>query len=250
MASVQESKLYFIFISIVFAVILSMWIVPVGQLFSDSSASADKILEALYSKENFRGIVMFGVLVCLWWWYGIFIARIDPAVGFATFSYDFISLGSYAIAFRLWPNSLVFSFTIFLASTLMLGRFWYTEKKIRKTDKAKKSMARKAIKQAIRVLRTIIAALFCALGTIIYLATFSDDEKLTDSLWSAVPGFFNFLVVCVLGLGIWVTFRAAQITEGFDVRDLDSWRTPRPVEEWLLPNARLDESSGGGDGPE
>ncbi len=56
------------------------------------------------------------MLVCLWWWYGIFIGKIDPAKGFPMFAYDFVSLGSFAIAFRVWPQPFAFPVTVFVAA--------------------------------------------------------------------------------------------------------------------------------------
>ncbi len=152
----RYTQFYLVFISIVFAVFLSVWIVPIGDLFDVAGEKPEDVLEAFLSERNIRGVVMFAILVSLWWWYGKFLGQLDPATGFVMFGYDFVSLGSFAIAFRVWPQPIVFSAAVCFAALLMLIRFEFTNRILKKQRFSKYCPARKAIRAAIFILGAFI----------------------------------------------------------------------------------------------
>jgi len=233
MADAEDSKLYLIFISIIFAMLLSVWIVPVGMLFEKAGSEPEDVFNALFSGENIQGIVMFGILICLWWWYAIFIGKLNPAVSFIMFSYDFISLGTFSIAFRLWLHPIVFPFTILIAALFMLGRFWYTKKTLQSDDRPDDCSAMRAINSALIVLLTIIVSSLFSLFVFVQSAFSLEDQRAAEPLFAHAWIVARYSVTLFLIAGIGVTIHAAKITECFGWLKVDSWAEPAPVEQWL-----------------
>ena len=105
---------YVAFISIVFGVFISVWAEPMtATLRLTIAESEDPTVTYLLLA---RGFLLFLVLVCLWWWYAIFLAKVDPAKGFIMFAYDFLSLGAFSLAFSVWESETIFSFTVMIAA--------------------------------------------------------------------------------------------------------------------------------------
>ena len=147
----RNAEWYFVFISIIFGVFIAVWIEPVTALFpytdgdvTDAGASAmastaapgfestsianfsggfERLENRIMTKEVLIGVIMFVILVCLWWWYGTFLGNLSPANGFWLYFYDFVTLCSFAIAFRLWYHPIVFPIIVVIAAALMLARF-------------------------------------------------------------------------------------------------------------------------------
>ena len=143
---------------------------------------------------------MFMILVCLWWWYGTFLGRVAPAIRFWTYLYDFISLCSFAIAFRMWNHPSLFPLVIFFAASLMLFRFWRA-----KPLTLAGSRARKAIKLAVAVLWTFMVGA----GGAVIVSLMGASARLET--W---PPWVENVVVGLLVIGVAVTFLAVSITEG------------------------------------
>lgn len=66
---------------------------------------------------------MFLILICLWWWYAIFLGTVYPANGFLMYLYEFTTLAAFAMAFRYWSEKYLFPIAVLLGSFLMLIRF-------------------------------------------------------------------------------------------------------------------------------
>jgi hypothetical protein len=112
---------YVAFISIVFGVFISVWAEPMtATLRLTIAESEDPTVTYLLLA---RGFLLFLVLVCLWWWYAIFLAKVDPAKGFIMFAYDFLSLGAFSLAFSVWESETIFSFTVMIAAGAVMFRF-------------------------------------------------------------------------------------------------------------------------------
>ena len=69
---------------------------------------------------------MFLILVCLWWWYAIFLGRVYPANGFLMYLYEFATLSTFAIGFRYWDQGYLFPVSVFFGSFFMFVRFYLT----------------------------------------------------------------------------------------------------------------------------
>ncbi len=201
----DRARWYLTFISIVFGVFIAVWIEPVSTLFADTKQSdqIQQTLKILWSADAGRGALMFLILVCLWWWYGTFLGRVAPAIRFWAYLYDFVSLCTFAVAFRMWTYPSLFPLVIFLAAGLMLLRFWRA-----KNFTLGRSRARQAVKLAVGVL-----SLFMAFMTGAFAAAFmSVGASARLQTW---PPWVDYGVVGLLVIGIAVTFLAVSITEGF-----------------------------------
>lgn len=218
----KDSEFYLLFISIVFAVFLSVWIIRIGELFPPDAKDTE-VWEAFFAAKNIIGVIMFMIMVCLWWWYGIFIGKISPASGFPMFAYDFVSLGSFAIAFRLWPQPYAFPVAVFVAALLMLVRFWILDQYVKRTWES--CPARKALRAALVVLGLFLFASVAAFGGMLVLVLLVPDD--TTNLVATSWVMIKWIVMCLLLIGIGVTVYAAKVTQGLE------WGAPRPKEYWL-----------------
>ena len=70
-----ELTWYVTFISIVFGVFISVWIQPLERDEIKERFPPKGVSDILFLA---RGILMFAILICLWWWYAIFLGNIDP----------------------------------------------------------------------------------------------------------------------------------------------------------------------------
>ncbi len=228
----HDTDFYLIFISLVFAVFLSVWIVPIGEMFDIPEEDPEAVLNAFLSVRNIQGVVMFAILVSLWWWYGKFLGQIDPATGFVMFGYDFVSLGSFAIAFRVWPHQIVLPAAICFAALLMLIRFAFSNGFLKRQNYSRECPARRAIRAANIILGFLIGASAFSVLFAAYLVLGTIDPSLYTKFWSAI----NWIVTALLVVGVGVTIYAAKITEGFEFFAPHTWRNPRPAGEWLKEN--------------
>ena len=193
---------YVTFISIVFGVFISVWVEPMAGA-AISKISADDIsLEAMFLLA--RGLLMFAILVCLWWWYAIFLGKIAPANGFLMFSYDFTSLASFAIAFRMWDTPKLFSITVFIGALMMLVRFVLAKNHVDKDSKEARGMK---------------AALF-ALGG--FMSYFFGVFSYAFGSGGLSQNVINYGVMVLLIVGIIATIYAVRQSEG--------WKWGEPLE--------------------
>lgn len=200
---------YLTFISIVFGVFISVWIQPIVEIFpppitGDGEGVFDRIKELfglLFSERTIRGAVMFVMLICLWWWYGMFLGRVAPAREFWSYLYDFVSLSAFAVAFRMWSHPLVFPMIVFLAAALMLGRFLSAKRYVKWG-----TVQYKALNTALIALLLFMAA---AIGAIIMVFATGVEEFL-NSHWTLVQRG----TVLLLLVGIAATFKAVTFTDG------------------------------------
>lgn len=225
----DDVRFYLIFISLVFAVFLSVWIVPIGKLFDIPGGSPQDVLDAFLSETNVQGVVMFAILVSLWWWYGKFLGQIDPATGFVMFAYDFVSLGSFAIAFRVWPQPIVFPAAVCFAALLMLIRFEFANGYLKRQNYSRDCPARKAIRAANIILGLFIVTSALSVLFAAYLAFGAEDPLVLIKFWSAI----KWIVTALLIVSVGVTIYAAKITEEFGIFAPHTWRNPRAAGEWL-----------------
>lgn len=227
-----QSQWYLTFISIIFGVFIAVWIVPIARQYrkpDDPNIPDDlqRTLKTLSSASSGRAGLMFIMLICLWWWYGTFLGRISPAVGFWTYMYDFISLCSFAIAFRMWDNRWLFPMVVFFAAGLMLLRFGVAFQSITSGSDAERAML-----AAIVALALFIIAAGSALigGFVAYRAVAPENRLSADvSYYKSFENIWGSIEKCVVGLlvvGIIATFYAVYTTEGppfEDVRLPSAW---------------------------
>jgi len=191
--SEDEYVWYVTFISIVFGVLISVWVQPFAELIKQNNG--DSISEVLISSKALIGYLMLLILVCLWWWYGIFLGQISPANGFLMYLYDFVSLGTFAVSARLWfireDENFVFPIAVIVACILMAIRFCIVYK-----YSPEKSSERRAIS----------AALVVVVAEIIFISgNYIDGFK---------PEVLNKLIIVLMFCGIMATFLAVLETEG------------------------------------
>jgi uncharacterized membrane protein YozB (DUF420 family) len=219
----RESSWYFNFISIVFGVFIAVWIEPITALFPVQKVGVESTLEVLNSLETIRGALMFLMLICLWWWYGTLLGRVAPAVGFWSYMYDFISLCSFAVAFRMWNHPSLFPMVVFFAAGLMLLRFWMASKKVEPGSKAKSAM-----KGAIfGTLLFLIMAISALIGAAVAMGLMENGDSTCYEGLQKVLSFVEYSILGLLVIGIGVTFYAVWITEG------PSFENPIAPKVWM-----------------
>lgn len=225
-----QSQWYLTFISIIFGVFIAVWIVPIARQYREPPDSQDglkRTLMTLSSASSGRAALMFIMLICLWWWYGTFLGRISPAVGFWTYMYDFISLCSFAIAFRMWDHRWLFPMVVFFAAGLMLLRFGVAYRGIVSGSDAERAMLAAIVALAL----FIIVAGSALIGSIAtYRAAAGENGANADvSYFGSLQKIWSWIEKCVVGLlivGIIATFFAVYTTEGppfGDVREPSAW---------------------------
>lgn len=210
---------YLTFISIVFGVFISVWIEPVVQIFPDSGTATDikTTIGLLFTEKTFRGAVMFLMLICLWWWYGMFLGRVAPANQFWDYLYDFISLCAFAVAFRMWGHPSVFPLIVFVAAGLMLGRFLSALRFV-----VWGTVQAKALVTALIALVLFMVGALSAFGLALYTGI---DAFLKKDWWLVEYGTVALLIV-----GICATFAAVIFTDGMPFR-ADKPVADKPVQE-------------------
>lgn len=198
------------FTSIIFGVFITVWIIPFADLFpNDQNNSA--FLETLSFGFPVRGLLMFLVLICLWWWYARVISVVLPAKGFCLFVYDFITLASFALAFRFWSHDFAYPVTIIMGAALMFLRLCSILPGIWKE---------KAIRWV--VISALILSGLIAFGGVIFVAALYYVDAV-EEIWNVVRG----IVTTLLCLGVLVTLIAVHLTERL------SWTRPRI--RWFTP---------------
>lgn len=109
--------------------------IPVELTKSDKPLALDTFLKAFLNMKMFQGLVMFWIMICLWWWYAIFLGRIRPAKGLSLYAYDFVTLGAFAFAFRFWDHNLIYPTSVVIAGFMIVVRLWWTRKYYLKGEK-------------------------------------------------------------------------------------------------------------------
>jgi hypothetical protein len=203
----DDQRWYLMFISIVFGVFISVWIEPIVQIFpplegGNPYLDMQNTIKLLFSMRTMTGAIMFIMLICLWWWYGIFLGSVAPARGFWAFLYDFISLCFFAVAFRMWSHPSLFPIIVSLASGLMLGRFFFAFKHTEAGSKRRKALTTALI--------TLTLFLVGALSAGAMVAIIGVSEFLTKKWYIIQSG-----TLILLGFGIFATFVAVSMLEGY-----------------------------------
>lgn len=238
----RQRELYFIFISIIFGVFIAVWIEPVSNIFNPiggpnnaaevpatsggtetsvtNFASAFQIIKAqILTKKMLIGSIMFFMLVCLWWWYAMFLGHLSPGRGFWLYLYDFVTLCSFVIAFRFWDHPIIFPIIVVIAASLMLGRFGGVLALVHEVKP--RTPAHSALWLAMFVL---LAFVFIGIGMVV-MPYFEQGEYLENLInkWAIYQG----VVIMLLFVGVLVTIIAVLITEGLP------FRFPREPSYWI-----------------
>lgn len=203
---------YITFISVVFGLMIAVWLIPVVELFDGTSRNIGATWEILSDpKKSGKGVLAFVILICLWWWYGPFLGDVAPAKSFSLFFLDFISLGNFAIGFRMWNNQSLFPMVVIFGSLLVfirLGVAWRAS--------SKNSQERKAITMAlITLFLFLLIASTLVIGAywdsdVVGWGKFLQSEKDVGSWWDEIAILVNYF----LGFVFLVTCVAASITRG------------------------------------
>ncbi len=211
---INEHGWYVTFISIIFGVFISVWVEPMVKqpIFGDNSLSLESILMLT------RGILMFAILICLWWWYAIFLGKVEPADGFLMFSYDFSSLAAFAIAFRMWDIPKLFSVTVFIGAFAMFIRLIFAKRHVHKDSKEQK-----ALKVAVGTLKGFMIYFFGAFSVLNLLDAQSVKLSILG-VTTTIPMLVNIGVMGVLVTGIAATISAVTKSEGL------KWGNPEELE--------------------
>lgn len=246
----RDADWYFAFISIIFGVFIAVWIEPVTALFpytdgdvTDAGASVtastaasgfettsianfsggfERLENRIMTKEVLIGVIMFVILVCLWWWYGTFLGNLSPANGFWLYFYDFVTLCSFAISFRLWYHPIVFPIIVVIAAALMLARFIGVLIVVKEVHVA--TRAQTALIVAIVVLATFVVF---GLGMVLspyFVASKGQYLKALIDNWTI----YQRAVIWLLIVGILATLSAVLITEG------RPFKFPRKPDDWKV----------------
>src|SRR4051794_615820 len=114
--------MYKTFVSIAFAFILGFLLLPIQRLqpFQLVTASTQPtsattsisiseppgaILVGVPAAFAMRSLLMLGVIVTLWWWYAIFLARVHPTETPLMYLLDFLVFTAVALAAKFWPDA-------------------------------------------------------------------------------------------------------------------------------------------------
>ena len=193
----SEFNLYLVFISIVFGVIISAWVQPwVGVLEELGQAPAGTGRQWASLLLLLRGLFMFLTLICLWWWYGVFLREVTPTKSYM-YSLDFLAFGTFAVAARLWHTSIAFPIMAALAAILIVVRFRIVYVRLKHGSKQKKALWR-----ALLVVIVTFTALAASIVTGLLIKGTVPKELL------------GYMVLFVMAAGICATFFAARVTEG------------------------------------
>ena len=209
MPTEKEFTWYLTFVSIIFGVFISVWVEPIEYLV-DSKLSGDKEWWQL-TIYVLVGLFMFGILICLWWWYGMFIGQIAPARGFQMYGLDFAALALFAFAANFWHKPIVFTGAEVLASIPMAYRFHKLRTLVRKG-----SNHQKALKSALKIIigAPIVILVLIAILMLPSLQTFVLPFLQPPLGFDVIEGIFGGIVICLMAMGIGVTIKAVQTTEG------------------------------------
>lgn len=185
-ARYPEFEPYPTFMSVVFGVFLSVWVQPFPDAFAPPCSSE-------YNTGDIavlvRGFVMFGVLISLWWWYAVFFGTRYPAKTFSLFSYDFVSLGVFALGFRFWHASAIFSVLVALGALLVAVRAVITTFSI--TPDKHDTLA-------LRINITAALILFLCYGIIIVWEFSTTDMTLHAILQKLHPVLLSFAIIATV----------------------------------------------------
>lgn len=197
-----------------------------------SHASVKEIFARLTVPQRLQGILTLFVIVCLWWWYGIFLRTFSPAEGFIMYFFDFSSLATFAVAAGIWRDETgCFAGAVIIACALIFFRFFFALEKTKRCPRAY---------SVLRIATFIVAGMFLA-GCIYNFGrgSFTDDAGL------------NLALIVIMGVSVIITIIAFFQTEGL------GWGRPfvyepafdklidpflDPLSGWTAPHAAVVES--------
>jgi len=189
---------YLTLISLLFGVFISLWM--------DGLAKHGEMPD--HPGGLALGLLVLLVLVCLWWWYGVFLGRVSPANNILLYVWDFATLATFAYGARSWAQPEQFMVALVIAVFMMAFRValaW------------RESTPRSEDRYAVRGVTAVLVASAILIGTFWLGATAGSDEVASGkeafvpakNMWMLTSTLF-----IVLGLGCCVTFYAAWATEG------------------------------------
>ena len=152
---------------------------------------------------------MFLILVCLWWWYAIFLGVVHPASGFLMYLYEFATLATFAIGFRYWDQSYLFPASVFFGSFFMFVRFYFTLSVVKRL-----SDEWWALIIALITLALYAVGVAGALIVLFFVPGISDEEKFKT---------IQIGVTALLLAGFIATLLAVYRVEGF------KWGKPKTI---------------------
>lgn len=244
----KSPETHSIFLSVVFAVYLALWVNSLDKYIVDGSTVRlaipffpkniypvlrpsdslvrpgfiDLVLPGFIDLSSF--VVFLLLLVALWWWYVIFLPPLGPRTRFSHYLHDYSTLGAFAIGFQFWGTVDVFLITLSISGFLTGIRLNSVVKHFSK----KKKMANKNLGNSIRRLQRY---LFWGVGGLtlatIILASLLIGINLGDSTspastTSPSKESFNYVSIAqlvgivLIGFGVYWTWRIAKIVEGGD----------------------------------
>lgn len=191
------------FVSIIFGVFIAVWIVPfAAPVLTKENGESFVITHAL--DFSLRGLLMFLVLICLWWWYARFIGIISPARGFSLFTLDFITLASFALSFRFWSDDFAYPVTIIVGSILMFSRLSLLLLVIWKI---------KRIRWIVVAALVASGAIFAGCTIFVVAIMYRGSSESQEQIWNDL----GIIVTSLLFFGILVTLVAVYCTETLSV---------------------------------
>lgn len=215
-SGISDSDFYLVFISIVFGVLVAVWIEPLSELLRlndpiDQQPDIQGLVKIFYMNalKMVRGAIMFLILTCLWWWYARFLGRVAPATRYWSFLYDFVSLCCFAVAFRTWGSTAFFPVIVMISAFLMMIRFQHAKFGHGITEPQKT-----ALKIAIWALYTVLLGAGGALMAVIYMITQHGEKNANTNATSEDWIIVEVVTLIVLTVGILATMLAVCRVEG------------------------------------
>ena len=148
MPHTRAAGTYLTLMSILFGLLISVWVASFTDRFKEHAPlqapdqsqvqSPDLSQEQAHGQSQvqesnaeksqlkylLRGILVLSTLVCLWWWYAIFLGRVAPTTGFFTYGLDFLTIAAFASGAALWHDRRYYALAVTIASVLMGLRLW------------------------------------------------------------------------------------------------------------------------------
>lgn len=135
-AGITATEIQSIFLSIIFAFFLTLWIESFeryvaaspdskfaisylnSMTYSSTSSSHWDVINAMVNVASFFTFLL--LLAALWWWYGIFLPKQGKRTSFSHYLHDYGTLGAFGLGFRYWGTVDIFLLAL-CASGLLTG---------------------------------------------------------------------------------------------------------------------------------
>lgn len=107
----KKTGTFLTFISVIFGLCIGLWAEALGKDEADPFENVRKFIDFMLA---------FGVLVSLWWWYGIMIPEAYPSSKFWHYALDLGALSLLAFASKFWYRPPAF-FVLAAAGSVLVG---------------------------------------------------------------------------------------------------------------------------------